>query len=108
MRALVALTIFMGVLIVAGLAVIVVTIVHRVSAPKPELAAVTAAAGAPGHATVALPPGAAILNVTGVGDRLVLHVATPQGGDALITLDPATGAVIETIDLVPQALPEVK
>jgi hypothetical protein len=108
MRALVALTIFMGVLIVAGLAVIIVTIVHRVSAPKPEMAAVTAAAGAPGHATVALPPGAGVLNMTGVGDKLVLHIATPQGGDELITLDPATGAVIETIDLVPQAPPDSK
>ena len=109
MRALIALTVFMGVLIIAGLAVIVVTILHRMSAPKPAAPMVLVTGPvASGHATVALPANAGILGMTGVGDRLVLHVATPEGGDTLITLDPATGAVLETIDLVPQPQAESK
>ncbi len=110
MRALIALTVFMGVLIIAGLAVIVVTILHRMSAPKVGLEThlISRPPPPPDHAIIALPPGAGILGMTGVGDRLVLHVATPEGGDTLITLDPATGIVLETIDLVPQPQAEGK
>ncbi|MEI9983960.1 MAG: hypothetical protein WDN69_12580 [Aliidongia sp.] len=103
MRALIALTVFMGVLIIAGLAVIVVTVIHRLSAPKP-VAAVTGpvTAGASGHASVAVPSGARLTATTAVGDRVVLHLVTEGGRDTLITLDPSTGAVLETIDLVPE------
>jgi hypothetical protein len=100
MRALVAVTIFMGILIVAGVATIVGTIVHRMGAPK--LAASSVAAGSPGHAVLALPPGARISGMTAVGERLVLHVADADSRESLITLDPATGAVLETIDFVSQ------
>jgi len=99
MRALVAVTIFMGILIVAGVAVIVGTILHRVSAPKP---AIPAAVGAPGHAVLALPTGARITSMTAVGERLVLHVTDADNRESLIMLDPVTGAVLETIDLVSQ------
>jgi hypothetical protein len=100
MRALIALTVFMGILIVVGLAVIIGTILHRVSAPKPALTAVSAAVG--GHATLTLPPGAQISAMTAVGERLVLQTTTPDGRASLITLDPVTGVVLETIDLVSQ------
>ena len=107
MRALIALTVFMGVLIVAGLVVIVVTIVHRLSAPKPPAPiAGPAIAGqaTPGHAAIRVPAGARVEAMTAVGERLVLRVATAQGGETLITLDPASGAVLETIDLIPDTL----
>jgi hypothetical protein len=97
MRALVALTVFMGVLILAGLAVIVVTIVHRLSAPKQ---AVPIEAGLPEYTRIAVPNGAAIGGMVPVGDRLVLHLVTPDARDRLITLDPTTGTVLQTIDLV--------
>jgi hypothetical protein len=98
MRALVALTVFMGVLLVAGCAVVAVTILHRISArPTPSMVA-----GAPGRASVPLPPGARVAGMTAVGERLVLQVAAPDRSDMLILLDPASGAVLETIDLVPQ------
>jgi hypothetical protein len=100
MRALIALTVFMGILIVVGLAVIIGTILHRVSAPKPALPPVSAVVG--GHATLMLPPGAQINAMTAVGERLVLQTATPDGRASLITLDPVTGVVLETIDLVSQ------
>jgi hypothetical protein len=100
MRALVGVTIFMGILIVAGVATIVGTVLHRMSAPKPAVPSV--AAGTPGHAVLALPPGARITGMTAVGERLVLHVGDADSRESLITLDPATGAVFETIDLVSQ------
>ncbi|MGB8840931.1 MAG: hypothetical protein WCC64_07645 [Aliidongia sp.] len=99
MRALVAATIFMGILIIIGVAVIIGTILHRVSAPKPGVATAVAT---PGHAALALPPGARIAGMTSVGERLVLHVTDADNRESLITLDPVTGAVLETIDLVSQ------
>ena len=112
MRALIALTVFMGVLIIAGLVVIVVTIVHRLSAPKPPVpiagpataGQATAGQATAGHATIPVPAGARVEAMTAVGERLVLRVATAQGGETLITLDPASGAVLETIDLIPDTL----
>jgi hypothetical protein len=99
MRALVAATIFMGILIIIGFAVIIGTILHRVSAPKPVVATAVAT---PGHAALSLPPGARIAGMTAVGERLVLHVTDADNRESLITLDPATGTVLETIDLVSQ------
>jgi hypothetical protein len=40
--------------------------------------------------------------MVGAGDRVVLHIVTGDGHDRLLTLDPASGAVVETIDLVPE------
>jgi hypothetical protein len=92
MRALVALTAFMGVLLLAGLGVVIVTIVHRATAPRP-------APEAAGRATLALPPGAKIADMIAVGERLELQIAETDGSGMLILLDPRTGAVLETIDL---------
>jgi hypothetical protein len=100
MRALIALTIFMGVLIIAGLGVIVVTILHRMSNPAPVVA-VTAPSATLGHASIAAPKGTHLAATLAVGAHLVLHFAGEGGKDTLITLDPATGAILETIDLVP-------
>jgi Family of unknown function (DUF6476) len=100
MRTLIALTVFMGILIVVGLAVVIGTIVHRVAAPKPALS--PAGAAAPGHAALALPPGARLGAMTAVGDRLVLQITTEDSRSSLITLDPMTGTVLETIDFVSQ------
>ncbi len=102
MRALIALTIFMGVLIIAGLGVIVVTIIHRLSNPPPVIAvAAPAGPGASAHASIAAPKGTHLAATLAVGAHLVLHFVGTDGKDTLITLDPATGAILETIDLVP-------
>ena len=110
MRALIALTIFMGVLIIAGLAVIAVTVIHRLSAPTsppaPVVAVTAPAAPAAGlrpadHASIAAPKGTHLAATLAVGAHLVLHFVGDGGKDTLITLDPATGAILETIDLVP-------
>jgi hypothetical protein len=107
MRALIALTIFMGVLIIAGLGVIAVTIIHRLSNPAPVVAVTSPtmplvpAPGPAGHASIAAPKGTHLAATLAVGAHLVLHFAGGGGKDTLITLDPATGAILETIDLVP-------
>jgi hypothetical protein len=44
--------------------------------------------------------------MTAIGDRFVLHVVPSIGSETLITLDPMTGVVLETIDLVPEPLAE--
>jgi hypothetical protein len=61
---------------------------------------VPVAAGPVGHAAVTVPDGAAVGAMTAVGNHLVLHMVTPGMPDRLITLDPGTGVVLETIDLV--------
>jgi hypothetical protein len=92
MRALVALTAFMGILLLAGIGVVIVTIVHRATAPKPPPEAA-------GHARLALPPGAKIAGMIAIGERLELQISQTDGSGMLILLDPRTGAVLETIDL---------
>jgi hypothetical protein len=94
MRVLWAATIGMGVLIVAGLVTIVVTLINRaVIHPHPVIAAVA------GHAEIRVPAGAHVADLAGAGDRVVMHLVLPDGHDRLLTLDPATGAVSLTIDI---------
>lgn len=106
MRWLKAAVIIMGIMIVAMLATIVVTIFRRMTAPKPADApsAVTAPL-TPGPGVVAadvtLPAGATLKEVTGAEGRLVLHLVAPDGRESLMLLDPATGKVTLTIALHP-------
>jgi hypothetical protein len=109
MRWLKAAVVIMGIMIVAMLVTIVVTIFRRMTAPKPADAPAAVSAplipGAPPAlpATVdlTLPPGAALKDVTGVDGRLVLHLVAPDGRESLLLLDPATGKVALTIALHP-------
>ena len=79
MRGLLALVVAMGVLIVAGLAVIGVTIVHRLGGGIPVRAQLTAA-------VLDQPAGTQIAGVSGIGERLAV---TLRGGgpDRLVILD---------------------
>lgn len=93
MRALTAVTIFMGVLIVVGTGALIAIIVHRsVSAP--------ATPGTAGPATLRLdePAGTRIAAIAAVGDRLALEL---QGGgtDRVVLVDPRSGAVTGRITL---------
>jgi hypothetical protein len=94
MQALKALVIFMGVLLVAGTGLLVVTVIRRVSdrAVHPPIAA-----SLPGRASVALPQDARIEEMIALGSRLALRVSGPAG-DTVLLIDPATGAIDETID----------
>lgn len=48
--------------------------------------------GAFGESRVAIPAGARILDVTLGSGRIVVRVAKPEGGEALVLIDAATGA----------------
>jgi hypothetical protein len=105
MRWLKAAVIIMGVMIVAMLVTIIVTIFRRMTAPKPAgtPTAVSAplAPGPAAAADVTLPPGTTLKEVTGAEGRLVLHLVAADGRESLMLLDPATGKVVLTIALHP-------
>ena len=109
MRWLKAAVIIMGIMIVAMLATIVVTIFRRMTTAKPAdapalVSAPLIAGGPPAAAAsidLALPAGATLKEVTGAEGRLVLHLVAPDGRESLMLLDPATGKVTLTIALHP-------
>jgi hypothetical protein len=89
MRVLMGLVVGMGVLIVVGVAIVAVTIVHRM--------------GGPGHAALAggvldEPAGTHIAAVSAFGDRLAV-VLQGGGPDRVVVVDPATGHSMGVIRL---------
>lgn len=89
MRALKILTVAMGVLILAGTAVIVGVIFHRAMSP---------ATLAPVDLALDQPAGTRIVGIAATQDRLALQL---QGGgaDRVVLVDPRTGAVVGRIAL---------
>ncbi|MGC8477635.1 MAG: hypothetical protein ACP5NP_14900 [Acetobacteraceae bacterium] len=85
-----AVTIGMGVLILIGTTVLVVTIIRRASAP---------AAPGPAYARVLpAPPGTRLVGVAGAGGRIA--VALHGGGpDRLVLIDPRDGRVVGRVAL---------
>jgi len=100
MRGLKILVAVMGVLLVVGLAVVIGTIIHRATQRQPSAPPAAASAGF-GQAAVTVPPGAHVVEMRGAGDHLVLRLQRADGTEALLILNPATGAEIGTIDLKP-------
>jgi hypothetical protein len=102
MRALKILVVVMGMLLVGGTAALVFAIIiranHRAAAPS---ATATTPAGRGFGEAIDLPPGASVLGVEGVGERLVIRLGLAQGGEALLLVDPRTGAKLGTIELRP-------
>jgi hypothetical protein len=97
MRALKALVIAMGILLLAGSAVVAVTIVSRLKGAPDRTQQI---AKLPLLAKVALPAGTRVDGVTALGELLAVHVSAPDG-DSILVVDPATGAILETIELKP-------
>ncbi|MFI5021488.1 MAG: hypothetical protein ACHQRJ_07530 [Alphaproteobacteria bacterium] len=113
MRALKALVIVMGILIVAGMAVVGTTLVKRamnLETPRRVNAAAERAAPAPGSAVerpygpveIALPPGARILRTSPAGRRLIVELELAGGGERVLVVELESGALLGTIDLKPQ------
>jgi len=101
MRALKVLVIVMGVLLIAGFAVVVVTIMGRMS-QKAAPAAPIAASAHPvpfGNTTLTLPPDALVMEVQGAGDRIFLRLDLRDGTEMLLVLDAATGTELGRIKL---------
>ena len=93
-QALKGLVVAMGVLIVAGVAVIVVTIANRMAAMSAARAERT------GAIALAVPRGSTVAETIADGDRLVLRLDTPEG-PRVVVVDLGEGAVEATISLVP-------
>ena len=92
MRALKALVIIMGVLIVIATAVVIYAIVRKVGgAPHP--------AAAPVAASVTLPDGCSVAEMVAAGDRLALRLAGEGDCRQILLVDPASGAVTGHIAL---------
>jgi len=94
------LVIVMSLLIVAGFVVIVAELARRISTPN---AARPPASGTASGFTerVALPPGARVVSMTAIGDRLVVHVETQGGPAAAYIVDPRNGALLGTVEFPP-------
>jgi hypothetical protein len=91
MRLLMAVTIVMGVLILLGTTVVIVTIAHRIAAPR-------ARSGDMISLHLAEPAGTRISGIAGAGDRLA--VALQGGGtDRILLIDPDSGAVTGRVTL---------
>ena len=110
MQVLKTLVIVLGVMIVAGIAVIGVTIYHRATNPvnspvppsaKPSTEPVVRTGPGPGFGKVALdlPPGSRIVETTAEGDRLILRLRLADGGWQILILDMATGKRLGTFEL---------
>ncbi len=91
MRVLTALTVAMGVLILVGTTVLVVTIVKRAGAPP---------VGAAMSIILQEPAGTRIVGMVAVADQLALEL---QGGgpDRVVLVDPRSGAVGGRVSLRP-------
>ncbi len=96
-RALKAVVIVLGALIVIAVAVVAVELFRRAGTPaarSPESLA---------SATVALDPGERVVAMTAEGDALSLLVEDAEGRQRVVTVDRRSGAVLGTLTLVPAA-----
>lgn len=98
MRGLKALVIGMGVLILIGMGIVVVTVAKRTSGEP-------AAQSAPAPGFVAarpIPNGARVVEMTAVGDLLAVRLELAGGRTRLMLLDPSERRPPSFIDLVPE------
>lgn len=108
MRALKALVIFMGVLIILGLVVLGYGLYIKAKKVTSEAPPTLAAApdrpvtGEFGDVQLKMPLGATVEQMEAVAGRLVVRLAG-NGSDRIIIIDPLTGRVTGTIALVPTA-----
>ncbi len=104
-RGLLALVIGMGVLLVLGLILLVLTIVFgwhkRDRAEAAPAASPAAAAGAFEPMVVTTAAGSRLYTLMGDGDRIALHVAS-ESGDEVIVVDTERNRVVSRIRLLPE------
>jgi hypothetical protein len=100
--------IVMGILLVGGFAFVLAAIVYQAShggqAAHSAGAAVvggTAGAGAPALSELSMPKDATVTSLALDGDRLALHLTSPQGGEVVV-MEVATGRVLARIKLKAQ------
>jgi hypothetical protein len=98
LRALKLLVIVMGVLIVAGVGVIAVTVARRMSAPAAPAPTAQFAPAVAGAHTLDEPEGTRIVGMAATADQLALRL---EGGgpDRVVFVDPRTGGVVGRLAL---------
>lgn len=104
-KAIKALVAFMGVLLIAGLAVLgwgLSNTSKSVGKAKPAVLGVATAGEAFGTLAVPVPAGARVEQTLVVGERLVVRLSG-AGGERLLVLDPAEGKVAGSFVLTPEA-----
>ena len=101
MKPLMALVIIMGVLIVAGIVVVIATLANRMSGGREA----TSTRAAPGFAAVDLPvpAGCQVMETTTADDRLVLRLGSGERCNQILIVDMATGRLLGTLRLAPNA-----
>src|SRR4030095_11443095 len=99
MRPLLALVIIMGVLIIAGLVVVVVAIVNRMGGDQ----SVAATSTPPSFGTLDLPvpAGCQIMETTTADDRLILRLGSGDRCNQLLIVDMTSGKLRGTLRIVP-------
>ena len=100
MRALKALVIVMGILIVAGTAVIAVTLARRSADDGAARTGGDAAVAAP---RIELPAGARVVETALDGTRIALRIVLADGTERIIVIDTETGRRTGAVDVVPAA-----
>ena len=100
MRGLMAAVIGMGILIVAGVTVLVVVMVQRMSAPPTSNAStvMTSPATVPGDILIDEPAGTHIATFALSGDRLAVQLAG-GGQDRIVVVDTRTGRIVSRAGL---------
>lgn len=83
----------LGLLILVAFAVVVTTIASRLGG--------MATPSAIGDTPIVLPEGARVLDMAAAGDRIVLRIALPDGGERLLFLDARTGEPVGSRALQP-------
>ena len=108
MRGLKSLVIGMGVLIVIGLTVVIITVVKRYNDPEsknsvkvPNTVSVPVAVGF-GEKRLSIPKGAKILETVLSGERLVITLQLSGGDQAILLINSTTGKRTGLIRLAPQ------
>ena len=93
-----SLVIGMGLLIVAGFAVVVVELGRRMSTLSGGKSPATAFSQ-----RVALPPGARVVSMSSTADRLIVQVEMPGGPAMAYIVDPRNGTLLGTVEFAPGA-----
>ena len=95
MRGLMAAVIGMGIMIVAGVTVLVVVMVQRMSAPPAPIASTVIAGPAPALTDILIdePTGTRIATLSLAGDRLAVQLAG-GGPDRVVVVDTRVGRII--------------
>ena len=94
----------MGMLIVAGVVTIVLTIVNRMSDKVPPSPATSVVALSPkpfDEIAVALPSGARMISVSADAGRLYIHYETAAGQPSVMVLDAVSGNALGRLDFEP-------